>query len=217
MPKLVLYHSPRACSRVTLNALEEAGLEYDDHVINIMKGEQKTPEYLSIHPGGKVPALVVDGRVLTENASILMFLDRMAPAARLLPKSDDPVESAGYYSDLIWCAGTVHPMVRQVRMPIRFTDGDPAGVRQKGHDYLHGVMQQVDERVEAGKWWYGDEWSIVDVYLFWLTTTAVSAGFKIDTYPHVQDLLDRVQDRPGFQRAIAREDAAAAAAGIKFR
>ena len=211
-----LYHSPRACSRVTMNALEEVGLEYDDQVVNIFKQEQKSPEYLAIHPGGKVPALAVDGDVITENASILLYLHRRVPEANLLPDVESDIARAQQVSDLVWCSGTVHPMVRQVRMPIRFTDGDPSGVQEKGHAYVHGVAAQVNDRVANQRWWYGDAWSIVDVYLFWLYTTAASAGFPLGDYPNLAALIERVQDRPSFERAIARETAAAHAVGIEL-
>lgn len=214
--KLKLYHCPFACSRVTMNALEEAALDYDDQVVNLFKGEQKSPAYLAVHPGGKVPALAVDDQVLTENAAILMFLHRAVPNAKLLPDAQTPVAQARQASDLVWCAGTVHPMVRQVRMPVRFTDGDPTGVQAKGREYLQGVCSQVSERVAGNAWWYGAQWSIVDVYLYWLFSTAASAGFPIGEYPNVAGLIERVQERPSFQRAKAREEAAMAAAGVEL-
>ena len=208
--KLKLYHCPFACSGVTMNALEEAGLDYDDQLINIMEGEQKRPEYLAIHPDGKVPALAADDHLLTENPSILTFLHGIAPEAKLLPEVTSPMERARQVSDLVWCSATVHPMVRQIRMPIRFTDGDPSGVQAKGHEYLHGVCARVDERLASNHWWYGAEWSIVDVYLRWLMTTAASAGFQVQDYANVVSLVERVQERPSFERAQAREDAARA-------
>ena len=223
--KLKLYHCPFACSGVTMNALEEAGLDYDDQLINIAKGEQKRPEYLAIHPDGKVPALAVDDRVLTENPSILTFLHGIAPGAKLLPDVGSPqpgsargsplarknaVERARQVSDLVWCSATLHPMVRQIRMPVRYTDGDPSGVQAKGHEYLHGVCARVDTRLEDNDWWYGADWSIVDVYLRWLVTTAASAGFAVQDYANVVGLVRRVEERASFQRAKAREDAARA-------
>ena len=153
--KLKLYHCPFACSGVTMNALEETRLEYDDQLVNIGTGEQKRPEYLAVHPDGKVPALAVDDEVLTENPSILMFLHGIAPDAKLLPDVGIPMERAQQASDLVWCSATVHPMVRQIRMPVRFTDGDPSGVQAKGHEYLHNVCARVDERLDGNDWWYG--------------------------------------------------------------
>ena len=69
----------------------------------------------------------VSSRVITENASILVFLNGLVPEAGLLPAVESPVAQALQRSDLIWCAGTVHPFVRQVRMPVRYTDGDTSG------------------------------------------------------------------------------------------
>ena len=214
--KLKLYYCPRACSFVTMNALEEAGLEYDEQVINIFAGEQKSPGYLAIHPGGKVPALVADDRVITENASILMFIHRIAPEAGLLPDTADPVFRGQQISDLVWCSSTVHPFMRQVRMPIRYTDGDPSGVKAKGEENLHGVCRQIDARLESNKWWYGDRWSIVDVYIFWILATAASDGFPVTDYPNIATLMERVPQRPSFQRAKAKQDAAEVAADIQF-
>ena len=100
-----LFHFPRACSRVTMTALETAGFEYEDQVINIMKGEQKSPEYLAVHRSGKVPALQVDGNVITENASIIYYLHNKAPQAGLLPDVASDMEEAQQLSDLVWCSG----------------------------------------------------------------------------------------------------------------
>lgn len=210
-----LFHFPRACSRVTMTALEEAGFEYEDQVINIMKGEQKSPEYLAVHRSGKVPALQVDGKVITENASIIYYLYNKAPQAGLLPVVESDVEKAQQLSDLVWCSGTVHPTMRQVRMPIRFTDGDPSGVQEKGHELLAGIAQHVNDRVGDG-WWYGDAWSIVDAYLTWIFTTGASGGFDLSPYNNLNSLIEKVGGRDSYQRALARETAAQEAAGIQF-
>jgi len=216
MPRLKLYMMPFACSRVTLNALEEAELDYETQAINIMKGEQKTPDYLKIHPGGKVPALSVDGQVITENAAILMYLNSVAPDAGLLPKADNPFEQAKQYSDLVWCSSTVHPAIRQIRAPMRFTDGDVSGVFAKGLEYTDNAVAKIEERVSNGRWWYGETWSIVDVFLNWCYTTAASANYALDKFPSVQDHSVRVQARPSFQRAMAREMEATKEANIVF-
>ncbi|MCG8441910.1 MAG: glutathione S-transferase family protein [Caulobacterales bacterium] len=217
MADITLYHMPRACSRVTMNALEEAGLSYDLRAVNIFKFEQKTPDYLKIHPGGKVPAFIYDGRVMTENAAILMFIHTIAPHAGLLPAASDDFGRIKYYSDLVWCSATFHPAIRQVRMPIRFTDGDPSGVQAKGVEYTTDILRQVEARVRNGGWWHGDAWSIVDVYVNWCCMIALSAVPTIlDGFPGVQAHVRRVQERPSFQRAAERELALQRDAGIEF-
>lgn len=188
-----------------MNALEECGADYDDHMINIMKGEQKTAAYRFINPRGKVPALIADGALLTENASILVYLDEQFPDGGLLPKTATPTQRAQYVSDLVWCSATVHPMVRQVRMPVRFTDADPSGVEQKGREYLDGILPEIEQRVVSDRWWYGTDWSIVDTYLNWCYTTAASADYSLSPYPAVQAHSERVQSRPAYQRVLERE------------
>jgi glutathione S-transferase len=210
--ELTLYHSPGACSRVTMNALEEIGVPYEDRPVDILAGEQRTPDYLAVNPKGKVPALRIGTHVLAENAAILYYLHTRYPQAALLPPSSDLPPNAGL-EDLVWCSATVHVLVRQIRMPIRFTALAPEGVRSKGSDGLRPIVDHVAARV-AGGWWYGERWSIVDVYLYWNYSTAASAGFELPAalVEHAQ----RVRERPAFQRALQRERLAVARHNIQL-
>lgn len=206
MPKLKLYHMPMACSRVTMVALEETGLPFDHQPINILKGEQKTPEYLAINPDGKVPTLVVDDdRVITQNASILLYIHQIAPESPLFKASDDPVVQAQQRSDLIWCASTLHPTVRQVRMPKHFTVGNHEDVQAKGRASLADAFAQIDRRLSGQDWWYGDTWSIVDMYINWCIATAASTGFPLSDYSAIQRHFDAVNARPSVRAVMAKE------------
>ncbi|MEM8937263.1 MAG: glutathione S-transferase family protein [Pseudomonadota bacterium] len=221
MPKLKLYHYPvRACSTVTFNALEEANLEYDDQSIDIIAGEQKSPEYLKVHPGGKVPALVVDDKVLTENAAILGYLNMLAPQANLLPQSDDLYERASCNSDLIWISSTFHPAIRQMRMPLRFThaEGEYAGIQAKGVEFTTAIFDQLEARFSGDRWWYGENWSVVDAYISWCVMIVMSTQIiDMDKYPGIMSHTKRVHERPSFQRAMARQIASKERDGIKFQ
>lgn len=216
MSSIKLYYCPRACSRVTMTALEMAGLAYDDQLIDIFRGEQKSPEYRTVHRSGKVPALVVDGTPITENAAILTMLDAMAPDAGILPGTDTSVEKAAQRSDLVWCSATLHPIVRQIRMPMRYTDGETDGIYANGTAQLKGALREVEQRVSGGRWFYGDAPSIVDVYLHWLVTTAASGGFPIHDYPAIVEHSARVEEIPAFRRAMAREAEGVKNAGFEF-
>ena len=74
---LKLYHFPAACSRVTMHALTALGLPFVDEMVNLRNSDQSDPEYLALNPKGKVPTLVMDGKVLTENAAILWTLHQL--------------------------------------------------------------------------------------------------------------------------------------------
>jgi glutathione S-transferase len=205
---ITLFYSPGACSRVPLNALEEMGLPFEEHALALMRGEQKSPDYLAINPKGKVPALKVGDQVLTENPAILYYLATAWPGAQLLPGLDDPVQRAQGLADLVWCGSTLHPLVRQAVMPQLFTSEDPAGVRQFAHRAFEPIAAQLEARLSGERWWYGKTWSIMDVYLAWLVGLAQMGGVPGASTPALKSHTERVRARPSFQRSLAREQAA---------
>ena len=88
-----LYYHPYSRAAGTLWALEEAGVDYDLKVIDIMKGEQKGPDLVSKNPMGKLPTLVDGDVVVTEAAAIALYLaDRYQPG-KLAPAPDDPLRA----------------------------------------------------------------------------------------------------------------------------
>ena len=207
---LTLFMFPGACSRVTMSALEEVGLVYDDRLINTRTGEQNSPAYLAVNAKGKVPTLRVGERIMTENAAILWFLHSQHADARLLPSGTDEVTGNQGLIDLVWCSSTLHPMVRQIRNPARMTKGETAGVRDDGIDKFARECRLFTERVSGGRWWYGADWSVVDVYILWLCGAAEKGGFPLHDYPDLIDHAARVRNRPCVARAFDREAAAAA-------
>ena len=202
-----LFMFPGACSRVTMTALEAAGLTYRTTMVNIMTMEQKSPAYLAVNPKAKVPALRVDDAIMTENAAILFFIDRQRPSARLLPRSDDAMADTRGLVDMIWCASTLHIMARQMRNPGRLTTGDTAGVHADGRIKFAHECEGISERVADGRWWYGERWSIVDVYLNWVYGVAEKGGFPLDDYPAIRQHDERVRADESFRRAFEREAA----------
>lgn len=94
MTKMTLFIFPGACSRVSMTALEHVGADYDAVMVNLMRGEHMRPEYRAANPRGKVPALHVDGQLLSENAAIQLWLNDQFPDAGLLPRPSDDWERA---------------------------------------------------------------------------------------------------------------------------
>lgn len=125
-----------------------------------------------------------------------------------MPAFDDPIGQAQSISDLVWCGGTLHPIVRQIRMPIRFTDGDPTGVREKGLESFSAIIERINVKLDTSPWWYGDDWSIVDMYFSWCCSIAQSVGFPVSDFPAVKSHTDRVSEMDCFVRAVAREQSA---------
>ncbi len=209
-PALTLYHAHTACSRVTLTALEHCGCDYTDRLLIMQQGEHKAPAFLAINPDGKVPTLLVDGRPMAENGAILMWLAETFPQASLFPPATSAWDKARHMADLLWVSSGWHPYVRANKVPFMWTTGDIEPVRARGRELLAGVVQQLEEHLADRTWWYGEDWSIIDTYLWWAYTNAEIGGFSILTFPRVQAHRRRHEALPQVQRALAREAAAVA-------
>ena len=208
-----LYHFPGACTCVTMNALEEIGLEYEAVAVNLRQPPAERGSYLAINPTGKVPTLEIGGTALKENAAILWTLNSAYPEAGILPSFDDPLAGHACLADLTWCSGTMHPMVRQVRMPQKWTKGEVDGIREDGIGKLLVEAGRIANRIGNG-WWYPQGWSVVDTYIYWGLKTAAKSGFPLDQFPLLEAHAERVRARPSYQRVLARERQAVEELGL---
>ena len=203
-----LYFQPGACSRIALNALEEVGIPYEKKALNLTRGDQYSEEFLAVNPKGKVPTLIYDDQVITENPAISYFLHQQFPQAKLLPTTlEDPLSIEGL-SDLIWCGSQLHPMVRQLLKPEFYSTGDPTGVRTAGEKQISDVATSLQKKLTNQDWWYGEKWSIVDVYLTWIIDTAIVSGFNFDNWAALLDYRERVRSRTSFRQALSLENQA---------
>jgi len=205
-PDLTLYHCPGACSQVSLFALEAAGLEYRLELVDLKRNAQTTPTYLGLSPLGKVPLLVIDGHPLTEQVAILTYVSQLRPQAGLLPSAGTPLASARSNEGLAYCSGTLHPIVRGIVNPARLTTGDVEGVRERAMLLAVKAFGHADRRIGAEGWWL-EQPSVVDVYLHWAFMTAVKGGLYGSSFPFLQALTRRLQDRPGFKNMLELETA----------
>lgn len=206
MSQLTLFAFPGSCSRVSMILLEEAQADYQLHVVKLMLGEHKKPEYLRINPKGKVPALKVGDEILTENPAIILYLNSLFPGAHLLPQVDSKLGQLQQLSDLCFCSSTLHPIVTRLCKPEFFIQQlDSTEIKQKAHGDLLSALQWVDKRLGASQWWYGQQWSAMDAYIFWVVTRAEKCDLDLALLPniarHSQDMLSR----DSVKRALAKE------------
>ncbi|MEM8936788.1 MAG: hypothetical protein AAGC77_10315 [Pseudomonadota bacterium] len=96
-------------------------------------------------------------------------------------------------------------MVSQVRAPARFTEGDTSAVEADGRSKILALLPRLEERFKNADWWYGTNWSIIDVYLYWRLCTAASAGMSFEGYSAVLVHLKKTQALPEYAEAIRRE------------
>lgn len=205
MPTLKLYFSPGACSLVPLIALEEAGAVYTSHPVLLSRGEHKKPEYLALNPKGKVPLLVVDGQQVTENVAILTALSKLHPEAGLLPTHDVMAEVQAL-SMLAWCASGLHPYITRLCMPQFICDDASAAprIQAMAAEMLTKNLAILNQQLEGQDWFLG-EWSAVDAYLFWVWRRIQGAPIDATAFLNLASHFQRMQTRPGVQRALAAE------------
>lgn len=218
MPKITLYMAPGTCARVTAIALLELGLEFDTQVVRFMKAEHRSQAYLNINPLGKVPAMVYDGEVVTENVAIIQFLNSTHGA--LLPTADSELTQAHILADLCFCSSTLHPTVTRIRMPQMFAGMEHASaVKAAGMKAMDPHFQVIENRLAKGIWWYADQWSAVDAYLFWVFWRVEGAGYDVSRYPNYCKHYQAMLDRPSVLKAFKLEadlDAMLEREGLRF-
>jgi glutathione S-transferase len=186
---LTLYMSPGSSSMAPHIAMHEIGVPFEAKWLSFGGKEQHTPEYLALNPEGKVPALIVDGRVLTEVAAVLYYLARTYPAAGLWPAGDIEVE-AQVLSWMSFIASTVHP------------------ARRIGRERWIEVFHIAEKRFGAREWAVGSAYSIADIHLFRLYWRFVKTlGPDPASFPNLHRHYDRIMARPAVQRTIEIESA----------
>jgi len=208
MTDLKLFVAPNTCARVPTIALEQIGVPFETSLVRTAANQQNSPEFLKVNPKGKVPALLIDGDSLTENVAILSWLNAEYPEANLLPKTSDPLEKLNQTADIAFFSGTVHPTVTRIAMPIKFIPDAKRSfetVRPKGEEDMRKIMEMINARLENGTWWYGEEWSVVDGYLYWVWGRITGVGFDGSDFLNLRRHFDLSNDRPAVQRAMARE------------
>jgi glutathione S-transferase len=201
---ITLYYAPNTCALAPYVTLAEAGADFSVRALNYRKREHFTPEYLKINPKHKVPSLVVDGRVLTENVAIHEWVHRTFPAAKILPSDPwDYVQAIALHS---WCASGIHPYLSRINSPAKVCD-DPAAhasVIKLATETLHEQFKIGDDRL-AGREYFFDHFTAPDAHFFWCCRRAGQLGVDISGFANVSAHYKRMQERPSVQKFLAYE------------
>lgn len=207
----VVYMAPDTCARVTMIALEQAQVPFETELVRFMRGEHKSAEFKRVNPKGKVPALLIDGSVLTETVAILWYLDQRHPDAGLLPVTSSAMESAHVLADLCFCSATLHPLVTRIRIPMFFAGEENAlTVKRMAEQAMDEYFALVEARLADRPWWFGDQWTTIDGYLYWVFWRVEGAGYDVSRFARFTAHARANERRPAVQRALAREEAAQA-------
>jgi len=219
---VTLFTAPGTCARVAAVGLFEAGVPFEARLVRFVAGEHRSEPFLAVNPQGKVPALFIDGEVITENVAIVRYLAQRFPEAGLMPVTTDAFQEARQIADLCYCAATLHPIVTRIRIPTMFaeTPEAQASVYRRAAEMMTQSLALAERRLQVGAWWYGERWSLMDAYLNWVWFRITGAGFDSAPFPRLADHNRRNADRSSVRRMLeleARLDAQLETEGLRFR
>ncbi len=184
--------------------LEECGLKYRAHPVNIGAGEQFTPEFLAISPNNKIPAIIdpdgPDGKPISlfESGAILLYL--AGKTGRFLPA--DPAAKYEVLEWLMFQMGGVGPMLGQAHhFRIYAPEKVPYAIERYTNEAkrLYSVM---NKRLAKSRYLGGAEYSIADIAVFpWLRSWK-NQGIDWNDHPHLKGWFDEIGGRPAVQRGV---------------
>jgi glutathione S-transferase len=189
-------------------ALEEAGADYEVAVLSTRDGDQRRAEYLAINPKGRVPALVTDRGVLTENPAILAWIAQAYPDARLAPL-DDPWAFGQAQAFNSYLCATVHVAHAHKHRGYRWTDDKQAQAEltRKVPETMAACFQLIEDEMLMGPYVLGEAFSICDAYLFTLADWLEGDDVDPRQFPKVHEHRERVRVRPAVSKALAQQAA----------
>jgi glutathione S-transferase len=196
---LILYTNPMSRGRIARWMLEEVGADYEAVVLDYAS-TMKAEAYRSVNPMGKVPAIVHDGKVVTECAAICAYLADAFPGADLAPRDE---ERADYYRWLFFAAGPVEAAITNRSLGVVPTDDQQ---RMVGYGSFDAAITTLESGVSAHDYIAGDRFTAADVYV----GSQVIWGLQFGSLPKTDGFVryaTKLTGRAAYLRAAALDDA----------
>lgn len=208
---LQLYTSPTPNGVKVSIMLEEIGLPYEAHRVDITQNESWTPEFLSLNPNGKIPAILdpngPGGRPLKmfESGAILLYLAEKT--GKLIPS--DPARRYEAIQWVFFQMGGVGPMFGQLGFFHKFAGREFEDKRphERYRAESERLLKVLDTQLTGKEWMLGDDYSIVDIAMMgWVRNLIGFYGAReivhYDDLKHVPGWLDRALARPAVQKGL---------------
>ena len=205
---IALYYSPGSCSLAPHIVLNEIGQPFELKRFATAERANYSAEYLAVNPKGRIPALHIDGFLLTENPAILAYLGRRFPGAGLYP-ADTAEAEARCLELLAWSSNTVHVAYAQLFRPERFvpTEQSYAPVKESGRANYQRCLADIDKTLQRQQYALGSQFSVVDPFWLVFFRWGVRSGYDMrNGFPSYTAYAERLGKRSSVQRALAIEE-----------
>lgn len=175
--------------------LEELGVPYTSHAINISKDEQFAPSFLKIAPNNRIPAIVDHdtGQTLMETGAIMLYLGQKH--GRFLGEGETYWRMIEW---LMWQMGGLGPMLGQVHHFVKYNPGKAPYAEERYSKEAQRLYRVLNERLE-GRDFVADEYTIADMAIWPWVSRFEWQGVDLAAFPNVRDWYVRIAERPAVQ------------------
>jgi GSH-dependent disulfide-bond oxidoreductase len=195
-----LYTAPTPNGHKVSIALEELGLPYTVHAIDLMKGDQRKPDYVKLNPNGRIPTIVDtenDDFAVFESGAILIYLAEKT--GKLLPQ--DAKGRSRVLQWLMFQMGGVGPMMGQANVFFRYFPEKIQPAIDRYQNECRRLFEVLDRRLGDSEW-LADDYSIADIATWPWVRTYKWSGVKVDGLEHLKRWRDAMAARPACQKGI---------------
>ncbi|MEX0349413.1 MAG: glutathione S-transferase family protein [Paracoccaceae bacterium] len=198
-----LYYAPRTISVAVAIALEEAGLPYEAVRLDFASGEQTGAAYQQINPKGRVPALAVEGGILTETGALLDYVAAIAPQAGLVP--EDPVLAARMREVMYYLASTMHVNHAHRLRGHRWADQESSweDMKIKVPQTMSDSCAYIETNGLRGPFALGENVSLADCYLYVVCSWLEGDGVDVSAFPRIVAFREAMAARSSVQAVTA--------------
>lgn len=195
-----LYYGTGACSLSPHIVMREAGIPVELVPVNIRTGHYRGGEFKNVNPKGYVPVLELeDGSILTEGVVIAQYLADKKPEAKLLPPAGT-IERVRCTEWQLFISTELHKGFGPL-----FNPEYPEAARKIATDTLQKRLSYVNEKLGAGPYLMGSQFTVADAYLFTVLGWAGYVKLDISMHQNLLAFAERVRARPAVQEALRAE------------
>ncbi|HKO90298.1 MAG TPA: glutathione S-transferase family protein [Polyangiaceae bacterium] len=204
---IVLYHHPYSRAANVVWMLEEVGVPYELHFVDLMTGKHKLPEILALNPMGKLPILSDGAALVTESAAIGMYLADRYASGRLAPKLDDPRRGT-YLRWALFAPSVIEPGLMAKAAGWTYKDS------QAGWGTHEAMLTAMQAALADRKYLLGDDFSMADIIFGGLIRFMLQVKM-LEPLPVFSAYAERLGARPALKKADARNAAVMEEHGLK--
>jgi glutathione S-transferase len=196
--EIEFYHAPNTRSSGVRVLLEELGVPYRLHALNMRTGEHLQGAYRAVNPMGKVPAIRHGEALVTEQAAVYLYLADLFPEAGLAPAATDPARAA-YLRWMVFYGSCFEPAVID-----RHLQREPGPRAMSAYADYDSMIARVSEALAPGPYLLGARFSAADI--LWGSALGWTMGFGlVAPDPVLTAYVERVRSRPAFQAVVAAD------------